>query len=130
MSSSLSSGASSFAVTRIAAPVRTQVERHLRQAILSGHFRPGDRLIARELCELFGVSRTALREALRSLEGHGLVVTIPQKGLVVATMTLQEAEEIYRVRAAKALVRHFSIIRQASMVAGAARLRIQLEITR
>jgi DNA-binding GntR family transcriptional regulator len=99
MSSSLPLGTHQFAVTRVAAPVRTQVEHHLRQAILSGHFRPGDRLIARELCELLGVSRTALREALRSLEGHGLVVTVPQRGLVVATMTLPEAEEIYQVRA-------------------------------
>jgi DNA-binding GntR family transcriptional regulator len=76
-----------------------QIEQHLRQAILTGHFRPGDRLIERELLELLGVSRTSLREALRHLEGHGLVVNIPQKGLVVATMTLEEAEEIYQVRA-------------------------------
>jgi DNA-binding GntR family transcriptional regulator len=89
-----------FAVTRTAAPVRTQVEHRLRHAILTGHFRPGDRLIERELCELLGVSRTSVREALRRLEGHGLVISIPQKGLVVATITLQEAEEIYQVRAA------------------------------
>jgi GntR family transcriptional regulator, trigonelline degradation regulator len=89
-----------FTITRTAAPVRTQVEYHLRQAILSGRFRPGDRLIGRELCELLGVSRTSLREAVRLLESQGLVINIPQKGLVVATMTRQEAEEIYQVRAA------------------------------
>ena len=89
-----------FAITRIAAPVRTQVEQRLRQAIRSGHFRPGGRLIERELCSLLGVSRTSLREALRHLEGDGLVVNIPHKGLVVATMTREEAEEIYQVRAA------------------------------
>jgi GntR family transcriptional regulator, trigonelline degradation regulator len=87
-----------FAVVRTASPVRTQVEYHLRQAILSGHFRPGDRLIERELRALLGVSRTSLREALRHLEDHGLVQNIPQKGLVVATMTREEAEEIYQVR--------------------------------
>src|SRR5215469_10196351 len=88
-----------FAVTRTSAPVRIQVEHRLRHAILTGHFRPGDRLIERELLELLGVSRSSLREALRHLEGHGLVVNIPQKGLVVATMTLEEAAEIYQVRA-------------------------------
>lgn len=88
-----------FAITRIAAPVRTQIEQRLRQAIISGHFRPGDRLIERELCTLLGVSRTSLREALRQLEGDGLVVSIPHKGLVVATMTREEADEIYQVRA-------------------------------
>jgi DNA-binding GntR family transcriptional regulator len=88
-----------FAISRIAAPIREQVEERLRQAITSGHFRPGDRLIERELCALLGVSRTSLREALRQLEGDGLVVNIPHKGLVVVTMTRKEAEEIFQVRA-------------------------------
>jgi DNA-binding GntR family transcriptional regulator len=91
---------STFAICRIAAPVREQVEQHLRQAITSGHFRPGERLIERELCALLGVSRTSLREALRQLETDGLVVNIPHKGLVVATMTGEEAREIFQVRAA------------------------------
>jgi DNA-binding GntR family transcriptional regulator len=100
MSDPIPSPPAPFTITRAAAPVRSQVEYHLRQAILSGRFRPGDRLIERELCELLGVSRTPLREALRFLENQRLVVNIPQRGLVVATMTLQEAEEIYQVRAA------------------------------
>src|SRR5260370_13135423 len=62
-----------FAIERIAAPVREQVEQRLRQAITSGHFRPGDRLIERELCTLRVVRRTSLREALRQLEGEGFV---------------------------------------------------------
>ena len=89
-----------FSIARTAAPIRTQVQQRLRQAILTGHFRPGDRLIERELCALLGVSRTPVREALRYLEEHGLVVNIPQKGLVVATMTGAEAREVYEVRAA------------------------------
>jgi DNA-binding GntR family transcriptional regulator len=100
MSVPFPSGTAPFAIARIAAPVRAQVEYHLRQAILSGHFRPGDRLIERELCALLRVSRTSLREALRQLERDGLVQNIPQKGLVVPTMTWEEAEEIYQVRAA------------------------------
>lgn len=88
-----------FAITRIAAPVRTQVKQRVRQAIISGRFRPGERLIERELCTLLGVSRTSLREALRQLEGDGLVANIPHKGLVVVTMTREAADEIYEVRA-------------------------------
>ncbi len=91
--------APTFAISHIAAPVREQVEQQLRQAIMSGHFRPGDRLIERELRALLGVSRTSLREALRQLEGDGLVTNIPHKGMVVATMTVDSAEEIYQVRA-------------------------------
>ncbi len=99
MSAPFSPAQAPFAISRIAAPIREQVEAQLRQAILMGHFRPGDRLIERELCSLLGVSRTSLREALRQLEGDGLVVNIPYKGMVVATITREEAEEIYQVRA-------------------------------
>lgn len=88
-----------FTITHIAAPVREQVGSRLRQAIVSGQFAPGTRLIERELCTLLGVSRSSLREALRHLEGDGLVTNIPHKGMVVSTITWEEAEEIYEVRA-------------------------------
>ena len=54
-------------VGRIAAPLRQQVLDVLRQAILTFHFAPGQRLIERELIEEIGVSRTTIREALREL---------------------------------------------------------------
>ena len=98
-SPSFSTDVTPFAISHIAAPVREQVEAQLRQAIVTGHFLPGERLIERELCTLLGVSRTSLREALRQLESDGLVTNIPHKGVVVATMTRAEAEEIYQVRA-------------------------------
>lgn len=50
--------------------LRYQVENVLRQAIMSGRFTPGERLIERELCETLGVSRTSIREALRRLEAE------------------------------------------------------------
>src|SRR5689334_11856309 len=96
---SMSKEGATFAIVRIAAPIREQIEQQLRQAITSGHFRPGDRLIERELCTLFGVSRASLREALRQLEGDGLLTNIPHKGLVVATMTKEQAFDVYQVRA-------------------------------
>lgn len=85
-------------VERTPAPLRQQVVDSMRSAITSGHFRPGDRLIERELCEATGVSRTLVREALRQLETEGLVKVLPNKGPVVASIELEEALEIYKVR--------------------------------
>src|SRR5206468_973050 len=62
------------------------------------HYKPGDRLIERELCERTGVSRTSIREALRHLEAEGLITTLPNRGPVVSRVTVQEAREIYEVR--------------------------------
>jgi DNA-binding GntR family transcriptional regulator len=85
-----------------AAPVRQQVADRLRSAIAESLFEPGHRLIERELCELMGVGRSSIREALRQLEAEGLVKLIPHKGPVVATLGLeqeQQIREIYETRA-------------------------------
>lgn len=85
-------------VERTPAPIRAQVLDNLRQAILDRHFAPGQRLIERELVELTGVSRTSIREALRELAAEGLVTTIPNKGTVVATLSAEDARQLYQVR--------------------------------
>lgn len=85
-------------VERSPAPIRAQVVDNLRHAILNRQFAPGQRLIERELVELTGVSRTSIREALRELAAEGLVATIPNRGTVVATMTAEEARQLYEVR--------------------------------
>jgi DNA-binding GntR family transcriptional regulator len=88
----------SMQVSAVAAPVRAQVLRNLREAILDRTFKPGQRLLERELCEMTGVSRTPVREALRQLESEGLVVMVPNRGPVVAQITLEEAADLYDVR--------------------------------
>jgi DNA-binding GntR family transcriptional regulator len=80
--------------------LRHQVVEALRNAILDCRFKPGDRLVERKLCELTGVSRTSVREALRHLESEGLVRNTPNKGQTVADVTAAEAGEIYEVRRA------------------------------
>ena len=90
--------APSLRVERTPAPVRAQLVDNLRQAILDHRFRPGQRLIERELVELTGVSRTSVREALRELAAEGLVQTIPNRGVVVATLDADEAVQLYQVR--------------------------------
>lgn len=86
-------------VAREATSLRLLVENRLRTAIGNGTFKPGQRLIERELCEQTGVGRTSIREALRQLEAEGLVDTVPHRGPVVSTITADEAEQLYELRA-------------------------------
>jgi DNA-binding GntR family transcriptional regulator len=85
-------------ITREMSTLRQQVTAKLRQAILSGRFSPGERLIERELCESLGVSRPLVREALQQLQAEGLLLHTPHKGPTVATISPQEARDIYAVR--------------------------------
>jgi DNA-binding GntR family transcriptional regulator len=78
--------------------LRQRVTVVLRRAISDGRFVPGQRLIEREICDLTGVSRTIVREALRHLESEGLVDSIPNRGPVVANLSITDAREIYEVR--------------------------------
>lgn len=89
---------SDFKVRRVAAVLRHSVTESIRNAILAGRFKPGDRMPERELCEMTGVSRTLVREALRQLETERLIKVIPHRGPVVATITPEQANDIYRVR--------------------------------
>ncbi|MEW6641930.1 MAG: GntR family transcriptional regulator [Pseudomonadota bacterium] len=86
-------------VPRQAATLRLLVEDKLRSAIAAGHFKPGQRLIERELCEQIGVGRTSVREALRQLEAEGLVVTVPHRGPEVSSISRDEARQLYELRA-------------------------------
>ncbi len=87
-------------ISSIAAPVRQQVAASFRTAILNGRFKPGVRLIEKELCELTGASRTSVREALRQLETEGLIEVVPNKGPIVASISPEQARSIYEVRGA------------------------------
>jgi DNA-binding GntR family transcriptional regulator len=89
-----------LAVTRDAPTLRELTTAKLREAILSLHFKPDQHLVERELCEVTGVSRTSVREALRQLEAEGLVERRGNRGLFVAAITREEAQQVYEVRAA------------------------------
>jgi GntR family transcriptional regulator, trigonelline degradation regulator len=86
-------------IHKSAAPLRQQVLEELRQSIIAGRLAPGARLIERELIAMMGVSRTVIREALRQLESEGLIAIIPNKGPVVRELTLDEAKDLYSIRA-------------------------------
>jgi DNA-binding GntR family transcriptional regulator len=93
-------GGSTWAASigRTAAPLREQVVRVLRQAILDFELKPGQRLVERELIEQLQVSRTTVREVLRQLVAEGLVTVVPQKGAVVTAPSAEEAADIYDMR--------------------------------
>jgi DNA-binding GntR family transcriptional regulator len=91
-------GAAMSRVQREAAPLRTQVVALLREAIVGAEYAPGERLVERALCDRFEVSRTVVREALRQLESEGLVDIVPNRGPVVAVVSVDDAEALYEVR--------------------------------
>jgi DNA-binding GntR family transcriptional regulator len=76
-----------------------RVSKEIEEAVLSGQFKPRERLIEMDLISRFGVSRTVIREALKGLEAKGLIRTTPYRGAVVADLTVDEIEEIYFIRA-------------------------------
>lgn len=78
--------------------LRAQVVDRLRQAIIGGRFQGGDRLVERTLCDQLGVSRSVVREAIRTLEAEGLVDTTPRAGPIVARLDWGQAQQVYAIR--------------------------------
>ncbi len=81
-------------------PLRDVVFNTLRQAILTGELKPGERLMEIHLADKLGVSRTPIREAIRKLELEGLVTMIPRRGAEVAQITEKSMSDVLEVRRA------------------------------
>lgn len=81
-------------------PLRDVVFNTLRQAILTGELKPGERLMEIHLADRLGVSRTPIREAIRKLELEGLVTMIPRRGAEVAQITEKSMRDVLEVRRA------------------------------
>ena len=81
-------------------PLRDVVFNTLRQAILRGELKPGERLMEIQLANKLGVSRTPIREAIRKLELEGLVLMIPRKGAEVAEITEKTLKDVLEIRRA------------------------------
>ena len=81
-------------------PLRDVVFNTLRQAILRGELKPGERLMEIQLANKLGVSRTPIREAIRKLELEGLVLMIPRRGAEVAEITEKNLRDVLEVRCA------------------------------
>jgi DNA-binding GntR family transcriptional regulator len=78
--------------------LREQIADKIREAILHGELRPGERIVERRLSAQFGASLTAIREALIGLESEGFILKKPNSSTYVMTLTLEDAEKIFRIR--------------------------------
>lgn len=91
-----------------------QVADQLRQAILLGQLKPGQRIIEQEIAEALALSRGPVRDALRVLQNERLIVINPYRGASVAKLTLRDAEEIYTLRVALELLALNNAVENAS----------------
>jgi len=78
--------------------LREKILETIRDAILKGTLKPGERVSEPELAERFGISRTPIREAFRQLESEGYLNVIPRKGAVVASLSERDVEEFYAIK--------------------------------
>jgi len=81
-------------------PLREIVFEHLREAIITGLLRPGERLMELQLAEEMGVSRTPVREAIRKLELEGLVIMVARRGAYVSDLSMRDIGETFEIRGA------------------------------
>ena len=78
--------------------VRERTYEHLKSVILSGRFRPGERLAEEHLAEELGVSRTPVREALHKLEQDGLIEPLESRGFCIPQGSPEEVADLFDLR--------------------------------
>ncbi len=78
--------------------LRERILETIREAIIKGALKPGEKVAEPELAERFGISRTPIREAFRQLESEGYLTVIPRKGAVVAAFSQKDIEEFYAIK--------------------------------
>ena len=78
--------------------LREKILETIRDAIIAGALKPGEKVAEPELAERFGISRTPIREAFRQLESEGYLTVIPRKGAVVASFSPRDVEEFYAIK--------------------------------
>jgi DNA-binding GntR family transcriptional regulator len=78
--------------------LREKILETIRDAIMSGGLKPGEKVAEPELAERFGISRTPIREAFRQLESEGYLTVIPRKGAVVTAFSPRDVEEFYAIK--------------------------------
>ncbi|GGZ20652.1 GntR family transcriptional regulator [Streptomyces inusitatus] len=79
--------------------LREQIRAHIVEGIVSGRWKPGERIVERGIATELQVSQTPVREALRELESLRLIESAPNKGVRVRNLTAADLEESYPVRA-------------------------------
>ena len=85
-------------IIRPSKTIREKVYEYLREGILNGKIKPGDRLVESDLADRIGTSRTPVREALHTLEREGLVESLHRIGYVVRPISELEVSELCEIR--------------------------------
>ncbi len=78
--------------------LRERIVNVLRESIIKGTLKPGERVAESDLAEKYGISRTPIREAFRQLETEGFLKVIPRRGAEVASLTEEDVREFYEVK--------------------------------
>jgi DNA-binding GntR family transcriptional regulator len=89
-----------LALNRDDVTLSVRLLRAMREAILDGVLEPGQHLSERALHDMFGVSRSLVREAIKALVAEDLITHIPHKGPMVTQLDRKSAQDLYRVRGA------------------------------
>ncbi|WP_069811752.1 GntR family transcriptional regulator [Streptomyces sp. TP-A0874] len=79
--------------------LREQIREQILEGIVSGRWKPGERIVERRIAAEMEVSQAPVREALRELEALRLIESAPNKGVRVRALTAADVEESYPVRA-------------------------------
>lgn len=78
--------------------LRERIVDFLKESIIKGDLKPGERIAEPELAERFGISRTPVREAFRQLESEGFLTVIPRRGATVSPITDKDVREFYAIK--------------------------------
>ncbi len=78
--------------------LRERIVDFIKDSVVSGRLKPGERVPEQEIAENFGISRTPIREAFRQLESEGFITVIPRKGAVVSPITDKDVSEFYAIK--------------------------------
>src|SRR3569833_2274152 len=78
--------------------LKSHIFHRLRDSIVSGRYRPGDRLNESQIAREFGISRIPVREALMQLQEHGLVMNHERRGMFVTRMSGEDVQRINSLR--------------------------------
>ncbi len=78
--------------------LRERIVEFIKDAVISGSLKPGERVPESEIAERFGISRTPIREAFRQLESEGFLIMTPRKGAVVSPITDKDVREFYAIK--------------------------------
>jgi DNA-binding GntR family transcriptional regulator len=87
-----------FTEPQLASTAEEEAYRHIQRALRVGRYKPGDRLIPEDIAAEIGMSRMPVREAFRRLASDGMVILRPNRGCVVAGLTVDELYEVFEIR--------------------------------